>query len=233
MKNTFIALLALSSIAMAAEYTWVGPENGEWNVPSNWDLNNSYYPQSWFDNAIIGDNKTVVWSGGEYYGSCKAITLGQNSTLNLTAGGDINIGTLTIGGGSVVNWTNSYDLGYQHSLTLDFGTFTADSYGSFNISTDRVLWYNGHAVNLVGTLDFAGITPGEGTIALYTLSGGAYQQNIDYSGLQVINANDNVTYEIKQENNGVYISYKAVPEPTTATLSLLALVGLAARRRRK
>lgn len=233
MKSIFIALLALSGIAMAADYTWVGPENGEWNVSSNWDLNNPYYPQSWYDNAIIGDNKSVVWSGGSYYGNCQAITLGQNSTLNLTAGGDINIGKFTIGGGSQVNWANGYDLGYKCAFSVDYGTFSADSYGSFNVTTGRTLWYNGHTVTLLGTLDFAGVAPGEGTIGLYTLSGGANGQSIDYSGLQVINANEQVTYEIKQENNGVYISYKVVPEPTTATLSLLALAGLAARRRRK
>ena len=41
-------------------------------------------------------------------------------------------------------------------------------------------------------------------------------------------------YLLGSDKNGVYVQYvKAIPEPTTATLSLLALVGLAARRRRK
>jgi hypothetical protein len=35
------------------------------------------------------------------------------------------------------------------------------------------------------------------------------------------------------KNGWQTLSYKVVPEPTTATLSLLALAGLAARRRRK
>ena len=45
--------------------------------------------------------------------------------------------------------------------------------------------------------------------------------------------------DTEPNNNGKYrtplnyVSLKMVPEPTTATLSLLALAGLAARRRRK
>jgi len=232
MKKTLIALSALGSIAVAADYTWVGPENGEWDVSSNWDLNNGYYPQSGMDNAIIGDDKSVVWSTG-YFGQSNSITLGENSTLALTANGDIHVGAFTIGGGSKVNWSHDADLGFGNDFTINYGTFTADSYGQFNVATARTLWYNNHIVTLTGTLDFAGISPGEGSIALYTLNGGVSQLNVDYSGLQVINANDRVTYEIKQENNGVYITYSVIPEPTTATLSLLSLAGLAVRRRRK
>ena len=86
----------------------------------------------------------------------------------------------------------------------------------------------------MGTLDFANIAPGEGTIELYTASSvGVYDLSLDYSGLEVINASEFVTYEIKQLNSGVAITYNVIPEPATATLSLLALAGLAARRRRK
>lgn len=49
-------------------------------------------------------------------------------------------------------------------------------------------------------------------------------------------AEDFGKYYLAQDTGGIYMSYvkaSAVPEPTTATLSLLALAGLAARRRRK
>lgn len=235
MKKAIIILSSLSTMAMAADYTWVGPENGQWNVSSNWDINNGYYPQSDYDHAFIGDNKSVIWSGGDYYGASNSITLGQNSVLSLTKDGNINVSTFTIGKNSAVNWTNDYDLGYSRSFTINYGTFTADSYGQFNVTTERALWYNGNKVTLNGVLDFAEVDPGEGTIRLYTLNGGVDGLNIDYSGLQVINTNDRITYEIKQENNGVSIAYKVapVPEPATATLSLMALAGLAARRRRR
>lgn len=235
MKKAIIILSSLSTMAMAANYTWVGPENGQWNVSSNWDINNGYYPQSDSDHAFIGDNKSVIWSGGYYYGASDSITLGQNSVLSLTAGGDIAVNTFTIGRNSAVNWTSDYHLGYLRSFTINYGTFTVDSYGQFNVTTGQKLWYNNKKVTLNGVLDFAEVDPGEGTIRLYTLNGSVDGLNIDYSGLQVINTNDRITYEIKQENNGVSIAYKVapVPEPATATLSLMALAGLAARRRRR
>ena len=46
-------------------------------------------------------------------------------------------------------------------------------------------------------------------------------------------AEDLGKYYIVSDSKGIGISYVVVPEPTTATLSLLALMGLAARRRRK
>ncbi len=233
MKKSFISLFALSGVVMAANYTWVGPENGDWATPSNWDLNNAYYPQSDYDHAIIGDNKSVVWSPCSYYGASNIVTLGTNSTLTLTFDGNLNVNTIEIGGGSKVNWGNEYALGFGRDLTINYGTFSADSFGQFNITTGQDLWYNGHTVSLVGTLDFANVSPGEGIIELFMTSGGVYGISLDYSGLNIINTSEDVTYEIKQVNNGVAITYNVIPEPTSATLSLLALAGLAARRRRK
>ena len=233
MKKAFISLLALGGVVMAADYTWVGSENGDWATSSNWDLNNGYYPQSDSDHAIIGDNKSVIWSSCQYFGATNIVTLGKDSVLTLTAGGNLNVNTFEIGGGSKVNWSNEYALGFGRGLTIDYGTFSVDSYGQFNVTTGQALWYNSHTVTLVGTLDFANVAPGEGTIELYTLSGGVNGLSLDYSGLKVINTNEFVTYEISQVNNGVAITYNVIPEPATTTLSLLALAGLAARRRRK
>ena len=62
-----------------------------------------------------------------------------------------------------------------------------------------------------------------------------------YSGLRFIGVNDNGTLDTGTGPNGAFDQFgpvisigltKTVPEPTTATLSLLALCGLAARRRR-
>jgi len=40
-------------------------------------------------------------------------------------------------------------------------------------------------------------------------------------------------YKLTTTDAGVFVSYMVIPEPATATLSLLALAGLAARRRRR
>lgn len=234
MKKTFASLLLLSSMAMAADYIWVGPDGGSWSTSSNWDIDNNFYPQSDKDTAIIGDDKSVIWNACNYFGKCDSVILGERSILELAAAGNINVRTFTIGGGSQVNWNNDSALGYSRDFTINYGTFTADSYGQFNVLTESALWYNGHTVTLTGTLDFANIAPGEGTINLYTTTAaGVNGFSIDYSGLNVINADGRVTYDIEQVDNGVAISYSVVPEPSTATLSLLALAGLASRRRRK
>ena len=56
-------------------------------------------------------------------------------------------------------------------------------------------------------------------------------ETLTYAGNMVCgNASQFMNYA---QNNGVEVPAPTVPEPTTATLSLLALAGLAARRRRK
>ncbi|MBR1997755.1 MAG: PEP-CTERM sorting domain-containing protein, partial [Akkermansia sp.] len=53
---------------------------------------------------------------------------------------------------------------------------------------------------------------------------------VDSQGKKVSTISENVTYD---NNTGTFSVTASIPEPTTATLSLLALAGLAARRRRK
>lgn len=177
--------------------------------------------------TAMSDNYT--WGGSE------------NGERNVSANWDLNNlyypqsgRDNAIIGDNKVNWSNDLAFGFNKDFTMDYGTFTADSYGQFNVTTEQALWYNGHTVTLTGTLDFAGISYGEGTIALFPLNGEVSQFAVDHRGLQVINTNDYVTYKIRQENNGVYIiTCNVIPEPTTAALPLLALAGLAVRHRRK
>ena len=77
MKKSLVFLFALSGAVLAADYTWVGPEGGDWATSANWDLNNGYYPQSNSDHAIIGDNKSVIWSSCQYFGATNIVTLGN------------------------------------------------------------------------------------------------------------------------------------------------------------
>lgn len=53
---------------------------------------------------------------------------------------------------------------------------------------------------------------------------------VDSQGNAISTGSENVTYD---NNTGSFTVTASIPEPTTATLSLLALAGLAARRRRK
>ena len=86
-------------------------------------------------------------------------------------------------------------------------------------------------------MDTTGLT-GSGTIDLlaYTTFGSA--PAFDYTGLDLTgDGSVELTITDVTENGvrkiGVNYTVLAVPEPATATLSLLALAGLCARRRRK
>ena len=67
--------------------------------------------------------------------------------------------------------------------------------------------------------------------------GVAYEQQPLTKMVALINGQEYDAYYDKNANTGwvggVYFDVRVVPEPTTATLSLLALAGLCARRRRK
>ena len=78
MKKSLVFLFALSGAVLAADYTWVGPEGGDWATSANRDLNNGYYPQSDSDHAIIGDNKSVIRSYCQYFG---ATNRGRNYSI--------------------------------------------------------------------------------------------------------------------------------------------------------
>lgn len=181
-------------------------------------------------------------------GSVPTIPLSQKIPGFLSP--DVNVGN----GGS---WSFTFTLtnNYTESVTLnsiDLGvvmftmsgsaqtasvsrsaTFTLSWDGSGSVSTSDVLRGNGSysSVNVDGTstkpsLDLSGsaLTLEAGASKTFTLtasrfdSGNSEQMQGCFYGLREL---------------GFDISSTCVPEPTTATLSLLALAGLASRRRRK
>lgn len=80
------------------------------------------------------------------------------------------------------------------------------------------------------------LTLGDADISEVVLFSGA--ANDTYSGYKVSLLDENNNFKGTavleyNENGDVKLGTAAVPEPTTATLSLLALAALAARRRRK
>lgn len=242
MKKSIIALLALGSVALAGEYTWTGNGgNNNWNNSSNWLLDGAtseYYPQSHGDNAVVGEgNYTIYWAEGmAYFGDTNSVTLNAGNNLIIsTTNANINVNSFTLNPGAVVTLAAPGALGYGRDFTINYGTFTADSHGLFDASgMAGSLWANRKTVTLTGVLDLTGVT-GSGTVDIYKSKAVSDTIYFNTEGLTVIGA-ENVNFEIVT-GSGVQLKYDiptpAVPEPTTATLSLLALAGLAARRRRK
>ena len=228
-------------IVNADTYTWSGAAGDNmWGNSQNWTNQNGYYPQSDGDSAVINPgNEVIIWSSTQqYHGATNSIDLGAGNTIIFEANdgaSDLSVSAITLGGGAKFELTGTNAIGYGKDFTINYGTFTADSYGQFDVNmTAGTLWTNGRTITLSGNFDTSDLT-GSGEIVLYDASGISYNggdTTFNVSGI-TLNTSEKVTAEIITGGNKVSISYQVVPEPTTATLSLLALCGLAARRRRK
>lgn len=243
--SIFFILCCLSAgISQAATYVWSGAAgNGIYGDSSNWTVNgapNGYYPQSNSDSAIIGENAgTITWSTSQsYFGATNTVQIGSGSTLLCTTTiGDLNVNSFTLEGNSQLVFESSNAFGLGRDFTLDFGTFTATEHGSWVARDLTNLWANGKTVTFTGTLDMNSLS-GSGTIELASIK--SFQQggnlNLDLSGLNIA-SNSQVQATVTQvTENGVtkvLINYEAIPEPATATLSLLGLGGLLLRRKRQ
>jgi hypothetical protein len=136
---------------------------------------------------------------------------------------------LTLSGGSTYETANGHTSLMGGSLTLDtmenslvtFHTTPDVSFDAFTGESQLVLFSGVNSVYF--GYDDVTATSGSGSI-YYTLA------SRYLTGSEFINDNTLLVYDSVA---GVIYLQQAVPEPTTATLSLLALAGLVARRRRK
>ena len=141
--------------------------------------------------------------------------------LNTAVGGEFHTNNLTL------EWGSTLALDKAH-VDLNEGSLTLKEWGAekihLELTPDGELTEDSSVVlfSHVNTL-FMGP---DGKMTEYTTSASFHAQ--DYFTGSMIGENSMIVYE----NRTVYIT-GLVPEPTTATLSLLALAALAARRRRK
>ena len=127
------------------------------------------------------------------------------------------------------------------------GIFSDVTTTSLTLGTDATLEFAGGVLNLANsyTLNAGCITLAEGltfkTADDYTLFNVTGENNTltmegldSWSGSNYLINGVEYSTALLQDGNSLKLSFnKVIPEPTTATLSLLALAGLAARRRRK
>lgn len=169
-----------------------------------------------------------------------------NGTLSLQDGVKLNIsGGLTIAEGANLEIKLSSDpemiatFGLEEAAVAatlnanlileDNTTFTLDG-GLVDMADKNITLGDGVTIN-VQNMD----TNGEDMVTLFrniktlTLSGSAV--NAETITLNINGVEQIATYDA--ETGSIMVSASAIPEPTTATLSLLALAALAARRRRR
>lgn len=160
------------------------------------------------------------------------MTVKDGATLRLN-NGTLNSDTLTSAGAIQLQGSNT--------LTADFISLTDDC--SFNLKlssenrdnalitlTTEALNYGRVTVNLEGANALE-----EGDYLVLNLSGSVAQQGKEWSsaGISLTGMGTGDRFEWRDNGTRLYLTHSIViPEPSTAVLSLLALAGLAARRRR-
>ena len=158
------------------------------------------------------------------------MTLGTESDHDAV----LSTGSLSVSGNSTVN----------ANLVLDGSSLTLNN----ALAMGSALTLND--ITLSGDL-LSGYIAENSTITLFTgvdslTLGSATYKAAELTGVKQVNAEDvfinlgdddfMLTYAAAADGNGgivALVAQRDVPEPTTATLSLLALMGLAARRRRR
>lgn len=210
MKKTLIALMALAGVACAAQYTmdkggdlFAGEFTLTFEIPADLTVTGDY--------DILAAYYQV--NGSSY--NVNAFQLNSDFTLTLNRGGSLSSTTLnndvTTGTADKSTFTTDGETAY----TLGAGSYTLNYKGGTNGSAAADLLLDGAVVA--------------------SFTGGSHNMNGINQGGNTLTLQTNDSYKV------VATSYPgmpvppspSVPEPTTATLSLLALAGLAARRRRK
>ena len=211
--------MALASVAAADDYT------GAFSWSANTDLTFSFDETSLTMTDITcnyGYKGTNVNPGtltpnqniGNGAGNSWTLTF----TLNNTTAADIVLSSITLdtflfNGGGNAQSADTYARPVAYTLTSGADTVATTTVACANSGQN----WEDNAVLSLGE----GVTLAAGSSATYTLT--------------VSNAQTGTTYGTFVGIKGATITGEtpAIPEPTTATLSLLALAGLAARRRRK
>ena len=143
-----------------------------------------------------------------------ALTLSDKSTLQVGGSNVITADTLSFADGCTFNLSLSLDNATNALLTLNTASLT----------------YGDSVVNFLGLDKLQ-----DGDYLLLNLKGSdsLSQHEWNTAGIAISGLGLGDSFEWRDNGTSLYLIHTTIPEPSTATLSLLALAGLAARRRRK
>ena len=210
MKKSIIALMALAGVAAAEDYTM----------------------QVLADVVAINDYE--ITAGGNLYAGAFTLTFVIEEGNAVSGDYDIIAAYYQVNGSSYN--VNAFQLNSDGTLSLNRGGALSSTTLSNDTTTGTqdksVFKSDGAAYTLATgtyTIEYLGGTNGSAAADLYLdgvkvagFTGGNHNMNGAQSGGSTLTLKTNDSYKAAM-----------VPEPATATLSLLALAGLAARRRRK
>lgn len=196
------------------------------------------------EELTIGTNgQTLAYTGQMELGTVTAdkVSIGESNAkfqgnLNITGGLTVQVGSngqtgglnmaAAIGGAATGTLTLGSATGTGLELNLSYiPVMTTNDTLTLFTGVDRVLYYEIISAG-TGETEAAAVTLSDPTPIALT------ETAVDASN--VFNNVDSGYFTVKFVGNNVILTASSnVPEPTTATLSLLALMGLAARRRRR
>ena len=222
MKKTLIALMALAGVATAVEPApYTGAALSAWLTNAAQTVTNN---QKYVLTFTLGDWNTDNYSADPFF------KLTNDLVIRHQIGRYVGLGTTTTGPDG--DYTSRSEAG-DSSIDLD----TAN-----NGSADYSGWFYDSGTNNTGIsgLTFS-IDSSSAGGTIITMSNGTRTITLQKDGHTGITNLDFVKADMIISSASVVwgdaanvITYTApIPEPATATLSLLALAGLAARRRRK
>lgn len=240
MKKTLIALMALASVAVADTVVYTPLDNAE-----NWTLGSA---RGRADRLTIDTTTQTIYSTtgnwAQEYGITSSfeapmsVSLDTDSLLfsvNLTTNGTHNsCGTLALidstANKAIIVGMGKYNAGagiVQYAL----GSVRGDNFYSMENLVE------GDPVGTLGTIGTSGTMALSGSITMNSEGKAVATFGENTLELGTSFTVDKVVVSIDGANNGQTASLSNLtltytPEPATATLSLLALAGLAARRRR-
>ena len=230
MKKTLIALMAMAGMACAQSF------NLDSKVINGSDTFSAFENVVGYTKSEAGSNTGLLVDRYAQHSSTLTVTLGdlygyteETTYLVESVSFAMRYDTVTV--------FNQKYLPTTSSLTLKVGNEEYGTTGNAVFSYDTVATTDTAA--RIGTITFTFdkavvLTGTEETITLVTTSSGstdglAYTALKNSENAQVVGVNPVVS----GYGPVVRLSGQIIPEPATATLSLLALAGLAARRRRK
>ena len=238
MKKTLIALVALSGVAMAETQVWdlsTSVTSGDYLYDATTGL---FTDNSEIDGTVLNDA-----NGSNQIQTNISFTLNLTEAMNVTAdalllnmdmGGDIGLSLTADGLKGAWQGSSWGDAVSYNTLLADSGVFT-DKNGDKCITLTFVETYgSGVQVwsNTTKHIDYSGLKSSGNTSLASVYANGNYIEALQFApgwqGDDIVNTNAAFNAAVVEQ-----LGAPVIPEPTTATLSLLALAGLAARRRRR